>query len=185
MQLVLFYFCFICQIWIPGVILVVFHWYLISLSLSYWIFSVTLSILLLSCAWLLQVHPAIDLHSRSHLRYVHYYFFSWCKNFLLKLQFNVTFKGASTTNSFFPMVRFMWASLLASCFRIVLCILQSGFKLFTSPQDYGEKVIAKIAEFNATVDQVSFIPIHGMVVYCLVQILFITHRNWRRVSWQD
>ena len=32
---------------------------------------------------------------------------------------------------------------------------QNDFKLFTSPQDYGEKVIAKITEFNATVGQVN------------------------------
>lgn len=37
---------------------------------------------------------------------------------------------------------------------------QSDFKLFTSPQDYGEKVIAKIAEFNEAVTQVSLLFIY-------------------------
>lgn len=32
---------------------------------------------------------------------------------------------------------------------------QNEFKTFTSPREYGEKVIAKIREFNASLEQVS------------------------------
>lgn len=33
-------------------------------------------------------------------------------------------------------------------------LVQSDFKTFTSASDYGDKVIGKIREFNATVEQV-------------------------------
>ena len=76
------------------------------------------------------------------------------------LQFNVTFKGGSLANDFFPMVS--WSLLLAASEWCFVLWFQSDFKLFTSPQDYGDKVIAKITEFNEAVDQV-------MIIFCTWQ----------------
>lgn len=44
--------------------------------------------------------------------------------------------------------------------------MQNDFKTFTSPEDYAEKVVGKIKEFNSTVIQV------GMLL--LIYILYVT-----------
>lgn len=58
----------------------------------------------------------------------------------------------------------------------IFVLIQNDFKLFTSPQDYGEKVIAKIREFNVSVGQVYAVYswyVLLLIVYCFFLLLFV------------
>ena len=55
-------------------------------------------------------------------------------------------------------------------YYMCLCVfLQSEYKLFGSPSDYGEKVMGKIREFNGSVDQ----------VLAIMPILLECHLMWK------
>ena len=60
------------------------------------------------------------------------------------------------------------------CFCKIVVFVQNGFKLFTSPQDYCDKVLSKIVEFNSSIEEVSLLTCtwevtHNTTSYSIVR----------------